>query len=135
MDVNLNGASLTTADLRSVVIENAKARNAVFNNANLHLGWMDGDFVEATFDAATLHDAILIGDFRRVSFKKTDMQGCWLREVNLGGADLTGANLLNSTNDLVEMDLKITLPDGTKYLPITNDMLPFSRPDRYSSKD
>lgn len=93
-EISLNGADLRRTDLRGVNFRDSDLTKVDFRKANLS---------GANLSTAVLYGADLSGAFLRVAILKQTRLGCYascsgtpaasLRQADLQGADLTGANL------------------------------------------
>jgi uncharacterized protein YjbI with pentapeptide repeats len=124
---NLQRANFTDASLDKSIMVGVEASEAIFVNAHVCFAWLEGDFSKSNFNHAQLEKTIIKGNFADVSFKGANLEDSWQREVNLYTTDFTDARMKGSVGDLTAMNLKIILPDGSIYIPITNDFHRFTK--------
>lgn len=106
--LDLSGVDFSRANLAAANLDGSKFVHGKFFSANLDSATGRGaDFTGATFDVSAMRNA----DFSRAIFRDASLYAVIMPRANFTEADLTGARLIASANDVVFARAKLAHAD------------------------
>ena len=128
INTDISDASFHGAKFNKVILSQTLAKNSDFSDVEMSHSWLEGNFENSNFQNSRLNQSVLKGNFQNVTFAGAILKNSWLRECNMRKSNFTNARVSNMTLDIVATGVNsVTLPDGSKHIPMENDWEKFTR--------